>query len=71
MERPLDALSKAKGKTITVALKNNSVVKGKLDAFDIHINLVLSDAEEINGEKLKHNQLFIRGDMVVHLSITN
>ena len=71
MERPLDALSKAKGKNITVALKNNSVVKGKLDAFDIHTNLVLSDAEETNGEKLKHNQLFIRGDMVVHLSITN
>ncbi len=71
MERPLDALSKAKGKIITVALKNNSVVKGKLDAFDIHINLVLSDAEETNGEKNKHSQLFIRGDMVVHLSMTN
>ncbi len=71
MERPLDALSKAKGKTVTVALKNNSMVKGKLDAFDIHTNLVLSDAEETNSGSSKHGQLFIRGDMVVHLSITN
>ncbi len=45
-ERPLDALNKARDKRILVELKNNRQYIGKLKSFDMHINLVLEDAEE-------------------------
>ena len=49
--RPLDALNKARDKRIIVELKNNKQFTGKLKSFDIHINVVLEDAEEcVNGE---------------------
>ena len=44
--RPLDALNKARGKRVIVDLKNNKQYIGKLNAFDIHINVVLEDTEE-------------------------
>ena len=44
--RPLDALNKARGKRVIVELKNNRQYIGKLEAFDIHVNVVLMDAEE-------------------------
>lgn len=44
--RPLDALNKARGKRVIIELKNNKQYIGKLNAFDIHINAVLEDAEE-------------------------
>tara|TARA_Y100000294_G_scaffold83131_1_gene78058 strand:+ start:410 stop:691 length:282 start_codon:yes stop_codon:yes gene_type:complete len=44
--RPLDALNKSRGKRVIVELKNNKRYIGKLNAFDIHINVVLDDAEE-------------------------
>ena len=45
--RPLDALNQAKGKRVIVELKNNKTFVGTLNAFDIHINVVLEDAEEM------------------------
>jgi len=44
--RPLDALNKARGKRVIVELKNGKQYIGLLNAFDIHINVVLEDAEE-------------------------
>ncbi len=44
--RPLDALNKARNKRVIVELKNGKQYIGKLNAFDIHINVVLEDAEE-------------------------
>ena len=44
--RPLDALNKARNKRVIVELKNNKQYIGKLNAFDIHVNIVLDDAEE-------------------------
>ena len=44
--RPLDALNKARGKRVIVELKNSRQYIGKLEAFDIHVNVVLQDAEE-------------------------
>ena len=48
--RPLDALNRARGKRVIVDLKNNKQYIGKLNAFDIHINVVLEDAEEFVQE---------------------
>ena len=64
--RPLDALNKSKDKRIIVELKNNKQYIGKLKSFDMHINVVLEDAEErINGEVVrKLGGIFIRGDTI-------
>ena len=50
VSRPLDALNKARGKRILVELKNGKQYLGNLNAFDIHINVVLDNSEEkVNG----------------------
>ena len=49
--RPLDAMNKARGKRVIVELKNQKTFVGTLNAFDIHINVVLEEAEEmVDGE---------------------
>ena len=68
--RPLDALNKVRGKRVIVELKNNKQYIGKLNAFDIHINIVLDDVEErFNGEMTrKVGTVFIRGDTITIIS---
>ena len=68
--RPLDALNNARNKRVLVELKNNKQFVGKLKAFDIHVNIVLEDAEErIDGEvKRKLGLVFLRGDTIVMIS---
>jgi len=69
--RPLDALNRARDKKVIVELKNNKQYIGTLRAFDIHINVVLEDAEErMDGEvKRKLGTAFIRGDTIVMISV--
>ncbi len=66
MDRPLDALNAAKGKKVIAELKDGSTYVGTLQAFDIHINLVLDDTEHReDGEvKRKLGRVLIRGDSV-------
>jgi small nuclear ribonucleoprotein len=68
--RPLDALNKARGKRVIVDLKNSKQYVGTLEAFDIHINIVLEDAEErVDGEmKKKLGTVFVRGDTITIIS---
>ncbi|MBI2145873.1 small nuclear ribonucleoprotein [Candidatus Woesearchaeota archaeon] len=68
--RPLDTLNASRNKTVLVELKNGLSYVGKLRAFDIHINVVLENAEEYhNGEvKRKLGTVFIRGDTITILS---
>ena len=68
--RPLDALNRVRGKRVIVELKNNKIYIGKLNAFDIHVNIVLDEVEErINGEMTrKLNTIFIRGDTITVIS---
>lgn len=68
--RPLDALNAARNKRVLVELKNGKQFIGKLKAFDIHINVVLEDAEDrVDGEtKRKLGVVFIRGDTIIIIS---
>lgn len=63
---PLDALNKSRDKRVIVELKNGKQYIGNLEAFDIHINVVLRDAEERfeNEVKRKIGKVFIRGDTI-------
>ncbi len=68
--RPLDALNKSRNKRVIVELKNGRQYVGLLRAFDIHINIVLDEAEERvdNEVKRKLGTVFIRGDTITILS---
>jgi small nuclear ribonucleoprotein len=68
--RPLDALNKSRNQRVIIDLKNGKQLVGKLKAFDIHINVVLEDAEErVDGEvKRKLGNVFLRGDTIIMLS---
>ena len=68
--RPLDALNRARNKRVLIELKNNTKFVGTLKAFDIHINIVLEEAEEIkDGETIrKLGVLFVRGDTITVIS---
>lgn len=65
--RPLDTLNKARNKRVMLELKNGKQFVGKLISFDVHINTVLEEAEEIeNGEvKRKLGTVFVRGDTII------
>jgi len=70
IERPLDLLNQSKGKEILVQLKNNQQLVGTLIAFDIHINIVLSNTKELESGEIKRNigMAFIRGDTIIYIS---
>ncbi len=66
-ERPLDALNHSKNKRVIIELKNNKQIIGTLKAFDVHINIVLADAEEHENAQIKRKlgTVFIRGDTII------
>ncbi|MFO7711006.1 MAG: LSm family protein [Candidatus Woesearchaeota archaeon] len=68
--RPLDALNNARNKKVIIELKNGKQFIGDLKAFDIHINIVLENAEERvdNEVKRKLGSVFIRGDTITIIS---
>ncbi len=70
MARPLDVLNKALNTPVLVRLKGGREFRGILDGYDIHMNLVLINAEEIQeGEVVKKlGSVVIRGDTVVFVS---
>lgn len=70
LERPLDALSEARGKKVFVELKDETTFVGTLRTFDIHINTVLDDASEMKDGQLKRKlgRVIIRGDNITIIS---
>jgi small nuclear ribonucleoprotein len=70
IERPLDMLNGSKGREILLQLKNDKQIVGTLVAFDIHINLVLDNAKELENNELKRNigLTFVRGDTIIYIS---
>ena len=68
--RPLDSLNESRGKRVIIELKSGKQFVGVLKAFDIHINTVLEEVDEMeNGEiKRKLGDVFIRGDTIILIS---
>ena len=53
MAKPLSYLSKNLNNAVMVELKGNRGYRGTLDGFDPHMNLVLKNAEELEGGEVK------------------
>ena len=70
IERPLDVLNQSKGKEVIVQLKGDKQYVGTLLAFDIHINVVLDNAKEMDEGEVKKSIgiTFLRGDTIVYIS---
>ncbi len=67
--RPLDALNQSKGKRVILSLKSGEEITGVLNAFDLHLNLWLEDAERRNnGKTTKLGTIVVRGDNILFIS---
>ena len=69
-EKPLDIIHKSIDEAVLIELKGGREFRGTLKGYDVHMNLVLKDAEELrDGEVLRNfGYVVIRGDSVVLIS---
>ncbi|RNI13768.1 small nuclear ribonucleoprotein [Methanohalophilus sp. RSK] len=68
--RPLDILNNALSTAVIVRLKGAREFRGTLQGYDVHMNLVLDEAEEIKEGEIvrKIGSVVVRGDNVVYVS---
>ena len=68
--RPFDLLNDSLGKSVLVELKGNVSFRGIMKAFDVHMNILLEEAEKLEGEevKSKYGKILLRGDNVLLIS---
>ncbi len=69
-QRPMDVLNSSLEKPVILGLKGGKEWRGTLKGYDMHINLVLENAEELAEGKpaRKLGLVLIRGDNVVFMS---
>lgn len=83
IETPLDIIRLAIDEKVLVKCRGDRELKGRLHAFDQHLNMVLGEVEEtvtsreideeteeemIKSSKRNIDMLFVRGDMVILVS---
>lgn len=70
MIKPIQVLHSSLKKSVIVSVKGNREYRGVLDGYDIHMNLVLIDAEEIidGVSKGTHKVVILRGENVIFIS---
>ena len=68
--KPLDLLQQSLHKRVLVEMKGGQSFRGVLDAYDQHLNLVLSGAEEVVRDEVtpRPGLTLLRGDSVVYIS---
>ena len=63
-------LERSIGKTVLIKLRGGRTLRGLLEGYDQHVNLVLKDAEDIsNSEQTEQiGTIVLRGDNVIMIS---
>ena len=63
-------LERSIGKTVLIKLRGGRTLRGLLEGYDQHVNLVLKDAEDIsNPEQTEQiGTIVLRGDNVIMIS---
>lgn len=57
-------------KEILIKLKNHTIIRGNLQTFDQYMNLLLTEVEDITGEKPKKlDRILLRGDNILAVSL--
>ncbi|RXE56913.1 RNA-binding protein [Methanoculleus taiwanensis] len=68
--RPLDILDQVLNRQpVIISLKGGREIRGVLQGYDVHMNLVLDKAEdEVDGQVRKLGTLIVRGDNVIYIT---
>ena len=58
---------------VTVRLKNEVEYRGKMDNVDNYMNLIMTNAEEVQGDKIvgKYGRVIVRGNNVLFIKLEN
>ncbi len=57
-------------KVVLIKLKNRTTIRGKIQTFDQHMNMLLTEVEDVTEEKPKNlNKIILRGDNILIVSI--
>jgi len=66
MVMPLNVLEKSINKRVSLLLKDNRILDGKLTGYDEYMNMVLEDTEETKDEQVRRiGTVVLRGNNVV------
>lgn len=68
-QKPMDMLDQSLEKVVLIKLRGGREFRGILRGYDIHMNLILDEAEELGRDNsLSLETAIIRGDNVVFIS---
>ncbi|MCC7570217.1 small nuclear ribonucleoprotein [Candidatus Micrarchaeota archaeon] len=69
-KRPFDLLNDSLNKQVVIGMKAGLMMRGKMIAYDIHMNIILDDTEVLvnNEVQKKLGRTLVRGDTVVYIS---
>ncbi len=70
VDMAVKVLDESLGRVVLIKMKGGKVIRGTLQGFDQHMNLLLEEAEEIIEEGKSNNlgTIVVRGDNVVIIS---
>lgn len=70
-KRPLTVLQKNTKKDVVVRLKSEVEYKGKMENVDSYMNLIMTEAEELNEGKTveKFGRVILRGNNVLFIKL--
>lgn len=70
VDMAVKVLDESLGRVVLIKMKGGKVIRGTLQGFDQHMNLLLEEAEELldEGKSNKLGTIVVRGDNVVIIS---
>ena len=70
VDMAVKTLEESLGKIVLIKLKGEKVLRGLLQGYDNHMNLILGDAEEVieDGQNDVLGTIVVRGDNVIIIS---
>lgn len=70
-ERPFDLLNKSIGQNVLVRLKNGVGIRGTITSFDMHMNMIIENSEEVGEDgssRSKLGTILLRGGNILFIS---